>query len=256
MAAANRRIPDMRAVVSCGRIALSRKHGAVNHHSSHGRRQHAPRRRSWLASARTDPLSRRVLASCNATISCPRATVWKISPGPSNARGPLEARSPCAPGSEHSRSRRPVSRISRRCIAPQFTLADGRAGSIDVAYLEDHGPADETADVSSAPRRRHGDVQDRRRSSPGHGRPAPKRAAVSQRRRESERSCLPVSAGHDADVRERGVLPLLRKAARGADRQAIHRVDPGGRAAGRAETCRSDSQRWRAPDRRAQRRPA
>ena len=117
MAAANRRIPDMRAVVSCGRIALSRKHGAVDHHSSHGRRQHAPRRRSWLASARTDPLSRRVLASCNATISCPRATVWKISPGPSNARGPLEARSPCAPGSEHSRSRRPVSRISRRCIA-------------------------------------------------------------------------------------------------------------------------------------------
>ena len=26
----------------------------------------------------------------------------------------------------------------------QFTLADGRAGSIDVAYLEDHGPADDT----------------------------------------------------------------------------------------------------------------
>jgi len=26
----------------------------------------------------------------------------------------------------------------------QFTLADGRAGSIDVAYLDDHGPADDT----------------------------------------------------------------------------------------------------------------
>ena len=31
----------------------------------------------------------------------------------------------------------------------QFTLADGRAGSIDVAYLEDHGPADDTQTCQS-----------------------------------------------------------------------------------------------------------
>ena len=185
-----------------------------------------------------------------------RATVWKISPGPSSARGPIPRPDRRSRPARNIRSHDLQFRESRAAVS-RAVHPGRRARRFHRRRLPRGSRAGRReADVSSAPRRRRGDVQDRRRSSPGHGRPAPKRAAVSQRRRESERSCLPVSAGHDADVRERGVLPLLRKAARGADRQAIHRVDPGGRAAGRAETCRSDSQRWRAPDRRAQRRPA
>ena len=51
------------------------------------------------------------------------------------------------------------------------------------------------------------------------------RGALPRSRRKPDRAGLPVPAGHDIDLRQRGLLPVLRSTAGGADRTKVPRAD-------------------------------